>query len=99
MGIFKDVLNHIEEEKIQKSQDEHGISDGVSFLDKNLTRVTLSTTEDSLFKMTIMTRGNSKYIMTDVVFDKDHLSFLGKAMSEFYKNGNLDKLKKQVEKF
>lgn len=99
MGIFKDVLNNIEKEKDEQLQNTNEIPNGVSFLDKNLTRIILSITEDGLLKMTIMTRGNTRYYMTDVVFDKEHLSFLGKAMSEFYKTGKLDKLKKQVEKF
>lgn len=99
MGIFKDVLNNIEREKDEQLQNTNEIPNGVSFLDKNLTRIILSITEDGLLKMTIMTRGNTRYYMTDVVFDKEHLSFLGKAMSEFYKTGKLDKLKKQVEKF
>lgn len=99
MGIFKDILNNIEKEKDEQLQNTNGIPNGVSFLDKNLTRIILSVTEDGLLKMTIMTRGNTRYYMTDVIFDKEHLSFLGKAMSEFYKTGKLDKLKKQVEKF
>lgn len=99
MGIFKDVLNNIEKEKDEQLQNTNEIPNGVSFLDKNLTRIILSITEDGLLKMTIMTRGNTRYYMTDVVFDKEHLSFLGKVMSEFYKTGKLDKLKKQVEKF
>lgn len=99
MGFFKDVINTLEKEKQLKEMENKLVPDGISFLDKNLSRVILSVTGDGLLSVTVLERTDKNYESYEIVLDKDHIYFLGKAMSEYLKNGNLDKLQKEVGKF
>lgn len=97
MSIFKDVMSNIE--KSSNSQENQRIPEGISFLDKNLSLTVLSVAEDGSFNITLFERESNEYSKHKIVLDKEHIFFIGKAMSEYLKNGNFNKLKSKVENF